>query len=416
MKNNARSANRIQTSAGLLAMLAGGAISHAAIFTFTPTCPTLTWSNVCGTFNGCGAGNTLNRNNWGFQACNATPLFPAAADDVIFPVNGTIDATGVRSVTINAGAVVNYQANISTTNGLTNNGTVQTLAGNQTWGGTINNAGTWAEDGAGWLRFWNSVTFTNSGTMQFPGNVSLSNNSGINSMTNATGATIIKNGGSTGAFNSIAFTNSGAVVSNAGGAMNFNSLTFTSNATATYAASASGSINFGSCTIRGSFPMTLGADNLITFNNTTLGAPVTLNATGSAALLFGSMTASPANPLTNNGRINTAAGDQIRGGPFTNSIGATWTEDGAGWSRFFNSHSFTNAGQLNFPGGVNWTNNSGVNAFSNSGTVTKSSGGTMAMNSIPRTPTRARCGCLRTGGRCSSMPVPSPVRAGRTTS
>ncbi len=389
---NRRSSVSASTSrlASVLAAMAGAAASaHAAIFTFTPTCAPFNWTSFCNTVTPCGGGNFTTFNNFGNTACGVSPLLPGAADDVFFAGNGTINAgSGVRTITINPGVSVTQATNINTSIGYANNGMLLGGAGSQSWSNSISNAGTWTEDGAGWDRSWNSVTFTNTGTMRFPGSITLNHGSGANVLTSSLGATIIKNGGGISTFNGpITTTNAGAVTSNAGGALNFNSLTFTSNAGATYAASAGGTINFGSCNIRGTFPMTLGANNLVTFSNTTCGAPVTFNATGGAALLAGNFTASAPNPFTNNGLVNTAAGSQSRGGPFTNSVGAIWTEDGAGWDRNFNSHSFANAGTLNFPGTVIWQHASGVNPFSNSGTVVKSGGGTMSMNNFPRTNT-----------------------------
>ena len=375
-------------SAALLALSAGSCLSaaNAAVFTFQHVCGTHTWTHVCATATPCDGGNVIHLNNWGFQSCGGTPQMPAAGDDVIFPVSGTINAgAGMNTITINAGATAGQNANISTVSGYTNNGAVQGIAGDQSWSGLITNNGTWSEDVSGWTRGFNSATFVNAGQLLFPGSVNLVHTSGTNSLTSTAGALIRKNGGGTASISNMTVTNSGSVVSDGGGTLAFNSDTFVSDPGAAYSAGAGGVIAFNSCNIRGPFPMTLGANNSVQFNTFTCAAPVTLSATGGTALLSGNMTASAANTLTNTGLVATAAGDQSRAGAFTNTASGVWTEDVSGWTRVFHSHTFSNAGTLNFPGSVNWVHgSSAVNQFTNTGTVVKSGGGSLQMNGIPR--------------------------------
>ncbi|MFO0856206.1 MAG: hypothetical protein U0640_02475 [Phycisphaerales bacterium] len=372
----------------VLTALAGVAASaNAALFTFVPACASPSWTGFCNTVTPCAGGNFITVNNWGNSACGVSPALPPGGSDIVIAGNGALDAgSGMNTIVINPGVIAVQAASISTTAGFTNNGNLSTNGGDKIYAGLIANNGTWAEDGAGWTRPLNSCTFTNTGSFQLPGTVALSQNSGTNTFSNVTTGTVTKSSGGTATFTGFNFVNSGAIGAAAGGgALNFSNMAFVSQTGATYSASAGGSINFGGGSIRGPFPMTLGADNLMSFSNVTLGAPTTLSATGGTALLSGNITGSATNTLTNTGLVRINGGDGSWAGAFTNNSGATWTEDGAGWTRALNTNTFTNAGTLNFPGTVAWSQNSGVNTFTNTGSVVKSSGGTMQMTGYART-------------------------------
>jgi hypothetical protein len=369
------------TAAGMLALLAGAASSHAAIVTFTPTCAPFAWNSVCTQFNVCGVGNSqhLNSNNWGSSVCGAGPIFPGAADQVVFAGNGTIDvAPQVIRITVNPGVTVGLGAGYDVTdvsNGFTNNGTLNGLAGNQTWTGVFTNNGTFTEDFAGWTRGLNSVTFSNAGTLNLPGGTIWTIGSGSNSLINLVSGTINKTPGGTFSTN-VALSNFG-VINVTGGTFRLFSNQYTGNG-GTITTSGTGEFLLENTTLALNI---LGTSNSSIRSSGTLtiagGPGATLNIGGNGLAIGSNLTVTGF--LTNNNSVTTLAGNQAwTGGTLTNN--GTWTEDNAGWTRGWNNFIFRNNGTLNLPGGVIWSGSSGSNTLENNGTINKTGSATFNTN------------------------------------
>ena len=377
---------RLGHRAGTLMLVAGCASSliaasaHAAVFTFNPTCAPFTWSSGCTQFNACGPGNSqnINFNNWGSSVCAGATVFPGLNDQVVFPVNGTIDtATQVQRITINAGATVALGAGYSVTDsvGFLNNGTVNGLGGNQSWTGRFQNNGTFTDDSAGWTRGWNSVAFSNAGTLNLPGSTNWSISTGPNSLTNEASGTINKT--ASGTFNTnVGITNGGAI-SVTGGTFRFFSNQFQGNG-GTITTSGTSEFLFENATLALTITGTSNSSIRSSGTLTIAGGPgATLNIGGNGLALNSNLALNGF--LTNSNRVATLGGNQTWGGGTLTNNGI-WTEDGAGWSRNWNSFTFNNNGTLNLPGGVNWSVSSGSNTLNNSGTINKIAGGTFATN------------------------------------
>lgn len=224
-------------SALSLASLAGLAASaHAAIFTFTPTCAPFNWNSQCASAP-CGGGQFTQSNNFGQSSCGGTPLLPGGGDDVVFAGSGTINVgVSVRTLTVGASSTVAALSNLSTSNGVTNNGVVSTSgAGNFSYGGLITNAAgaTWIEESNG--RFLNTVTFTNNGLLEFR-DIGLVNNTAPNIYTN--NGTIRKTTAGSVTSN-IPLTNNSLIDVQAG-AFNLNSTSYTGSNTSNITVAASG--------------------------------------------------------------------------------------------------------------------------------------------------------------------------------
>jgi len=368
-------------SAAMLAMLAGGASGQAAVFTFNPTCAPFAWSSSCNVPNSCGAGNTQATffNNWGQTACGVSPLFPGLNDQVVFAGNGTIDtATQVQRVTINPGVTVALSAGYNATDGsvgFLNNGTLNSLPGNQNWTGIFQNNGTFTEDSAGWTRGWNSVSFNNAGMINLPNSCNWSISTGPNSLTNQASGTINKTAGGTFSTN-VGITNGGAI-SVTGGTFRFFSNQFQGNG-GTITTSGTSEFLFENATLALTITGTSNSSIRSSGTLTIAGGPgATLNIGGNGLALNSNLALN--GPLTNSNRVVTLGGNQNwSGGTLTNN--GIWTEDSVGWSRGWNNFTFTNNATINLPGSVNWSVNSGSNTLDNNATINKTAGGTFSTN------------------------------------
>lgn len=364
-------------SALTLASLAGLAASaHAAIFTFTPTCAPFNWNSQCASAP-CGGGQFTQTNNFGQSSCGGTPLLPGGADDVIFAGSGTINVgVSLRTLTVGAGSTVAAFNNISTTNGVTNNGIVSTSgAGNFSLGGPITNStgATWIEESNG--RFLNTVTFTNNGTLELR-DISLINNTAPNIYTN--NGTIRKTTAGTASI-FVPITNNAAIDVQAG-TFTMNGTTYTGSNTSSVAVAASGAaFNLVNCNVanrlNGAGPGDITATGTLTAANA-----VTLNVSSNLRL-FGSLTAGAGTSITNIGRVNTSgAGNISYTGTLTNASGGTWIENSNG--RFLNTVTFTNAGLLELQA-ISFVNNTAPNLITNTGTIRKTVAATSADISVP---------------------------------
>jgi hypothetical protein len=372
------STSRTIRTAGLLALLAGAASSQAAIFTFTPLCDN-TWGTICNLAPGsCGVGGVLSRNNWAQTACNATPLFPGAADDVVFGVNGVLNnfVPNVRSVTINAGVSFALQNNMTTSNGFTNNGSVNTSgSGNTSYVGPFTNSGgaTWVENSN--TRFLAGVSFSNAGTLELQ-SIDLITNGGSNSYTNT--GTLRKSGGSTASIN-VPVTNNGSIDVQAGGVLTIFSTTFTGSPTSTIAVAGGGAaLNLSNYTLVGRINATGVGE--INSSGTVTASGATIFNVASNLRISGNLNADaiPGSSFTNNNRVNTGgAGNLSYSGSITNAASGVWVENSN--ARQYTGCAFTNAGILELQT-INLAANGGTNSITNSGTIRKTTGGTSTCN------------------------------------
>jgi fibronectin-binding autotransporter adhesin len=365
--------------ASLLAMAAGLALplaAHAAVFTFAGACDA-NWSGTCATVNGCGAGINLNRNNWGLTACapNSPPL-PSAADDVFFPINGTINiGVSTRTITIQPAASVSITGSVGTSNGYLNRGVTNTTgAGNISYSGLFTNdvTGTFIEDGN--TRFLNSVTFDNQGTLELRA-VALSVNSGASSYTNS--GTIRKTGVNPSSLNA-PLTNNASIDVQAGD-FNLNNTTYTGSPTSSITVSGANGADFflNSCTLAGRLNAS-GAGEVTTTGTFTASGATILNASSNLRVLGNITAGTPADSFTNTGRVTTdTAGNISYAGTIANAGTGLWVENGN--TRFHNSLSFTNNGILEWQG-VNLAINAGASSYTNNNIIRKVGGGTTSIN------------------------------------
>jgi hypothetical protein len=399
-----RSSIKMPARAITLAVTAGSAFGLAAsasgaVFTFVPTCAPFNWSSQCTQFNACGPGNTLavNNNNWGSVVCGAPSVFPTSTDQVVFAGNGTIDiAPQVQRVTISPGVVVAFGAGYNATDssvGFLNNGTLNSLGGNQNWTGSFQNNGAMTENSAGWTRSWNAVSFTNSGTINLPGSCNWSVSSGSNTLRNSTGGTISKTAGGTFSTN-VAITNDASIQVTSGTFRLFSNR-YTGNG-GTITTSGSSEFLLQDATLAMSINGTSNSSIRTSGTLTIAGGPgATLNIGGNGLAINSNLAV--ASGLTNNNRVSTLAGDQVwAGGNLTNN--GIWTEDHAGWTRAWQNLFFQNNGTINLPGSVNWSVSSGSNTLENSGTINKIDGGTFNTSIAVRNPSPGTIALAANGG------------------
>ena len=364
-------------SALTLASLAGLAASaHAAVFTFTPTCAPFNWNSQCAGA-ACGGGQFTQTNNFGQTSCGGTPLLPGGGDDVIFAGDGTINVgVNVRTLTVGAAHSVAARSNITTSNGVTNNGLVSTSgASNISFTGPFTNAAgaTWIEGSNS--RFLNAVTFNNNGTLELR-DINLINNTAPNLYTN--NATILKTTAGTATF-FVPVTNNSLIDVQAG-TLSLTSTTYTGSPTSNITVAASGAaFTLSNCNITGRLNAS-GPGDITSSSGLTANNAVTLNVASNLRLL-GGLTAGAGTSFTNTGRLNTSGASNLTyTGTLTNALGGTWIESSNG--RFFNTVTFTNAGLLELQS-ISFVNNISPNIINNTGTIRKTVAATSADINVP---------------------------------
>ena len=364
-------------SALTLASLAGLAASaHAAVFTFTPTCAPFNWNSQCAGA-ACGGGQSTQTNNFGQTSCGGTPLLPGGGDDVIFAGDGTINVgVNVRTLTVGAAHSVAARSNITTSNGVTNNGLVSTSgASNISFTGPFTNAAgaTWIEGSNS--RFLNAVTFNNNGTLELR-DINLINNTAPNLYTN--NATILKTTAGTATF-FVPVTNNSLIDVQAG-TLSLTSTTYTGSPTSNITVAASGAaFTLSNCNITGRLNAS-GPGDITSSSGLTANNAVTLNVASNLRLL-GGLTAGAGTSFTNTGRLNTSGASNLTyTGTLTNALGGTWIESSNG--RFFNTVTFTNAGLLELQS-ISFVNNISPNIINNTGTIRKTVAATSADINVP---------------------------------
>jgi hypothetical protein len=265
----------------------------------------------------------------------------------------------------------------------TNAGAMLLEAGSIIATGGFFNTGSLTANGNGWTYTLSSAsTFTNSGSISFPGSVNIVGGGPSTVVTN-TGSVTKSDGGTTG-ISSLAFSHNAGSITQTSGTFSISSANVTSSPVASWSAITGGAISISGSTLAGTFNS---AGSYSTLNSPTLVASTTLNSSASGGWNINGTLTGGGFVLSNLGQ----AFFSILGGTndltnvtVNNALAATLTlSNGAGWTITGSNATINNAGTVVIPGSVNINQGANSFTFSNSGVLQRSaSGGTATFNDV----------------------------------
>lgn len=355
---------------GAVTALIGVAGANATVFTFTPQCSNYWYGECITTMCPTGGWNTFN--NWNNQhACTGGFPTPGVLDDVVLPAlmvrqNGSVAVNSVATV---AGTQWEWdQGNLAISQPFTLLGVVNVNAGSKVATGAFTNTGAWNfADTAGWVFYFQGLTFTNDGVLTQL-NMNVNTNGGTNAMTN--NGLFRKAHASDTQWILVPFTNNSTVRSDEG-TIRFNSVPITtSHADARWHTAAGAAMGFENCTITGA----LVGDGLGTswFSALTLSGDLGVNVQGNGLTWLSSDVNLGGHTLTNaqKGRVDVLSGSKIAyDGSIVNN-GAWNFADTSGWAFYFQGLTFTNNGAIT-QSNMQVSTNGGTNAMINNGAFVK---------------------------------------------